>query len=130
MSTFDKVGDLIIRLKNGSRALVQEVKVMNSKYNKEILNCLLLLGYIIGYKEEDKKIIKVNLKYQYNKGVFNDCERISCISKRVYWSYKTLKAYKEKNIVVVYTSSSGVISNNSIEFELKKQGGEPLFIIK
>lgn len=125
----DKVGDMIIRLKNGSKRKLTEVNVKNSKYNKEILDCLTLLGFIIGYKEVGRNL-EVSLKYKQNEGVIEDCWRISKPGRRMYMSYKELDKYGKEKKIIVYSSSKGILSTISYKFKIDRVGGEPLFGIK
>jgi ribosomal protein S8 len=77
------IGDLISRLKVGSKGHLVSVKVLNSKISIKILDLFYENGLIRGYKI-NINCIMVFLKYYKNRPVFFDVQLISTPGKKVY----------------------------------------------
>lgn len=81
----DKVGDLLIRIKNGYMARRNEVTASYSKLNLAICKLLLQENFIGGYKDlAESREIKITLKYENKRPVMTDVKRISRPGLRVY----------------------------------------------
>jgi ribosomal protein S8 len=77
------IGDLISRLKVGSKGHLISIKVLNSKISIKILDIFYENGLIRGYHINVNSII-VFLKYYKNTPVFFDVKLISTPGKKVY----------------------------------------------
>jgi small subunit ribosomal protein S8 len=117
----DRVGDLLIRIKNGYMARLGEVSATYSKLSVAICKLLKEEGYIANYKESEREIL-ITLKYDNRKPVLTDVKRISKPGKRVYSGKKLLpRVYNGLGIAIISTPR-GVMS----EKQAKKEnvGGE------
>jgi len=126
-----KISDLIIRIKNAALARRKEVILPFSKVNKEIAKVLAKQGYIEDVKEqnlENKKAIKVNIRYEKRLPVIAGVSIISKPSLRVYGSAKKIIEIEKRGrkTTIVSTSSGVMIGKEAIK---KKIGGEILFSI-
>lgn len=124
----DRISNLIISLKNASKAGLDFVYADNTKMNDSILKVLKDNNFILDYSRKDKdKKIKIELNYIDNVPAINDVKRISKNSKRVYQSNKEIKNVKRGYGLAVFSTPVGVISG--IEAKKNKVGGELLFEI-
>ena len=132
MTIEDQISDMITRIRNSTMVKHENVSVVKSKINENILDLLSNEGFIDSFaeseEEEEKYNYKIDLKY-YEDG----SPAISCI-KRV--SKPGLKIYVKKNDIPSYFSGMGVAVMSTSKgimtgFEAKKQslGGEVLFYI-
>jgi len=109
------IGDLISRLKVGSKAHLIRIKVLNSKISIQILEIFYQQGLICGY-QINVNYIMVFLKYYKNKPVFFDVKLISTPGKKVYWSLNKLSLnYSLRNFCGFYiiSTSKGLITSNT-----------------
>jgi small subunit ribosomal protein S8 len=79
----DKVGDLLIRIKNGYLASRKEVVVSYSKLAVAICELLKKEGYIEEYKVTER-VIAVTLRYSNRTPVLTEVKRVSKPSRRIY----------------------------------------------
>lgn len=124
----DIISDFIIRIQNGSIRRKLSVKVKNSKYICNILNCLTKQGFIRGYKL-DNYDIEVLLKYKDDRSVINKLIRISKSSNRIYYSYSELQENFLKNELLVLSTNKGIFTDKEIIGNQLNLGGEVLFKI-
>ena len=92
----------------------------------KILDILKLEGYITGYyleKEDDnKKIIKVNLKYYEGMPVIKEIKRISKPGRRVYSRATSIPKIQNGLGMAIISTSQGVMSD--IDARKNNIGGE------
>lgn len=117
----DKVGDLLIRIKNGYMASRKEVAVTYSKLGLAICQFLQREGFISGY-EVSGRSINVVLKYNGNKPALADVTRISKPSRRVYKGNKFLPRVYDGLGVAIISTPRGIMSDKQARKE--KVGGE------
>ena len=136
--TNDLVSDMLTRIRNASTVKHSFTKVPYSKLNMAILKVLETEGYILNYLLENldnnKKIIKVNLKYKgwwIKKSFFSTLQRISKPGQRVFSPYKSfsnlIDVLKYEQGIAIISTSIGVMTHNKAT-KLKK-GGEILCYI-
>jgi small subunit ribosomal protein S8 len=118
----DPIADMLTRIRNGNHAKHEFVDVPASKIKKELANILLEEGYIKGFDVIDdgkQGIIRVELKYQQNKGrVITGIKRISKPGLRVYVGKdETPKVLGGLGIAIISTSK-GIITDK----KARKQG--------
>jgi ribosomal protein S8 len=77
------IGDLISRLKVGSKAHLISIKVLNSKISIKLLDIFYENGLIRGYHINVNHIM-VYFKYYKNRPVFFNVELISTPGKKIY----------------------------------------------
>jgi len=118
----DPIADMLTRIRNANHAKHEFVDVPSSKIKKELANILLEEGYIKGFDVIDdgkQGIIRVELKYQQNKGrVITGIKRISKPGLRVYVGKdETPKVLGGLGIAIISTSQ-GIITDK----KARKQG--------
>lgn len=122
----DKVGDLLIRIKNGYMASLKEVTVIRSKLAVSICELLQKEGYIENYKVEERGI-KVFLKYHREMGALPTpallgVRRISKPGLRVYKGSKQLPWVYDGLGIAIISTPGGIMSDKQARKE--KVGGE------
>jgi len=126
MTLADPIGDMFTRIRNGQMRNLNTVNIPASKFRTKILDILKLEGYITGYyleKEDDnKKIIKVNLKYYEGMPVIKEIKRISKPGRRVYSRATSIPKIQNGLGMAIISTSQGVMSD--IEARKNNIGGE------
>ena len=88
MTLVDPIGDMFTRIRNGQMRNLNSVSIPASKFRSKILEILKTEGYINSFflesSENNKKVIKVNLKYFEGTPVIKEIKRISKPGRRVY----------------------------------------------
>ena len=82
--------DLIIRIKNGYMTKNDNVEVLFSRLNEEVLRKLAQLGFIKKFETKERKIM-VELLYKDKIPAFTEVQLFSKPGRRYYVSYKNLK---------------------------------------
>ena len=108
----DLISDSIIRIKNGYSRKLDQVVVVYSKENTQLLEALLQSGYIQNYEikqtpavsaktsiiKSEQLAIVVYLKYHQSLPALKGIQRLSKPSKRLYFSKKNIiKVSQEQN---------------------------------
>lgn len=123
--TTDPIADLLTRIRN---VLVRNGKTVEAPYSKikeEILKVLQTEGFIKDYKvieEDNKKNLKITLKYVNRKPMIQKLVRISKPGVRTYVSCKDMPRVKRGLGIAIVTTSRGVMSDG--EARKQKVGGE------
>lgn len=117
-------------MKNGSKANKESVFFPYSKVKNAILECLAKEEYINSFSKKIKKghpILEVELKYVDKKPKINDVQRISKLSRRVYFNTKDIYPIRNGAGILILSTPKGILSGK----EAKKEhvGGEALFKI-
>jgi len=109
--------DLLIRVKNGSRAGRKSILAPASKFSKNILEKLKASGFISDYSiNDDKKSLTIN-----NPQV-TDVKILSRPGCRTYCSSSALPWGQTPNSLIIISTSKGLLSQR--EASVKKLGGE------
>ena len=104
----------------------ENVEITYSKFNLEVLQKLVKLGYIKNCENKEGKI-QVELIYIDRKPVITDIQIFSKPGRRFYVSYKDLKQIMGGLGYSLLSTSKGILSNK--EARKIKVGGELLFSI-
>lgn len=121
MNMQDTISDMLTRIRNAQIAYMETVLIPSSKIKLEIARILKEEGYIL-YYENDKKNIKIKLKYFKGKPVIEKIKRISKPSLRIYkGKYKLKKVETGLGIAIISTSKGVMTSYEAIK---KGIGGE------
>lgn len=112
----DKVGDLLIRIKNGYMASRKDVDVSYSKLGLAICNLLKEEGYISEVKHEDR-VIKVTLKYEDKSPIMKDVKRVSKPGRRIYTNSKMLPRVLNGLGLAIISTPKGVMSDKQARKE-------------
>ncbi len=115
----DKVGDLLIRIKNGYMAFKKEVVAPYSKLNIAICELLQKEGYVEKC-EVSERIINITLKYNemQREPALTDVKRISKPGRRVYKGAKFLPVVFDGLGIAIISTPKGIMSNK----QAKKEG--------
>ena len=126
MSVSDPVADMLTKIRNASLAKHSSTSVPVSNTKVEICKILKAEGYINGFKiveEENKKSIKVFLKYDMNNNsVIKGIKRLSTPGRRVYSGYKDMPRIFNGYGIIIVSTSSGIITGKKAREA--KIGGE------
>lgn len=121
MNMQDTISDMLTRIRNAQLAYMETVLIPSSKIKLEIARILKEEGYIL-YYENDKKNIKIKLKYFKGKPVIEKIKRISKPSLRIYQGKDKLKKVSNGLGIAIISTSKGVMT--SYEARKKGIGGE------
>tara|TARA_Y100001970_G_C14062390_1_gene764883 strand:+ start:707 stop:1105 length:399 start_codon:yes stop_codon:yes gene_type:complete len=126
MAIVDPVGDMFTRIRNGQMRNLNSVDIPASKFRSKILDILKSEGYIKNYffesKDNNKKIIKVDLKYYEGAPVIKEIKRISKPGRRVYSRATSIPKIQNGLGLAIISTSQGVMSD--IEARKNNVGGE------
>lgn len=117
MNMQDTISDMLTRIRNAQLAYMETVLIPISKIKIEIARILKEEGYIL-YYENDKKNIKIKLKYFKGKPVIEKIKRISKPSLRIYQGKDKLKKVANGLGIAIISTSEGVMTS----YEAKKKG--------
>ena len=126
MTIVDPIGDMFTRIRNGQMRNLNSVNIPASKFRSKILDILKSEGYITGYYleslENNKKIIKVNLKYYEGMPVIKEIKRISKPGRRVYSRATSIPKIRNGLGLAIISTPQGVMSD--IDARKNNIGGE------
>jgi len=126
----DPIANMIIGMKNGSRAGKESVAVPYSKIKEAIGECLKKAGFISDCAKRVKKghpVLEVQLAYPDQKPKITEVERISKQSRRVYYRLKDIHLVRNGTGLLVLSTPKGILSGKDARKE--QVGGEALFKI-
>ena len=124
----DSISNMIIVLKNGSRAGKESVLVPYSKMKNAIALCLQKEGYATEVSKKVKKgepLLEIGLVYIDKKPRITEVERISKQSRRVYFGMKDIHTVRNGTGLLVLSTPKGILSGK--EARKEQVGGEALF---
>jgi len=126
MTLVDPIGDMFTRIRNGQMRNLNSVNIPASKFRSKILEILKTEGYISSFfldsSENNKKVIKVNLKYYEGTPVIKEIKRISKPGRRVYSRATSIPKIQNGLGMAIISTSQGVMSD--IEARKNNIGGE------
>lgn len=128
MSMNDPIADMLARIRNGQHAGKTVVACPWSTHKVKILDVFQAEGFIRGYKIEDldnnKKDIKIELKYNDGEGVIKEMSRMSKPGRRQYYASNDIPSYHNGLGIVVISTPNGVMT----DFNARQQnvGGEAI----
>jgi len=118
----ESLNQLFTSLQNGQRAGKSLISVQNSRINKEILNIMLMEGFIIAYGPSfDKYKLLVCLKYKNKEPLIKKIQQISSGGKRVYLKAKKLQKLPSFSFLIISTSKGLMTNQKATQLNL---GGE------
>ncbi len=130
MSFSDPIADMLARIRNALLARKKTCVVPHSRFKTEIVSVLEQAGYLSGYTVEDlgqnKKEIRISLKYYRNKPVISWIQRVSTPGRRVYGDVKEIqkRAAKVSGFCIISTHQGVQSSYNT------QVGGEILCALR
>lgn len=131
MSMSDPIADMLTRIRNGQRVLMESVAMPSSKTKVAIATVLLDEGYITAFNVEDapgnKKQLTVALKYFEGKPVIDTIQRISRPGHRILKKKDELPKVVGGLGVAIVSTSSGVMTDRAARRQ--GVGGEILCVV-
>ena len=126
MSLMDPIGDMFTRIRNGQMRSLNNIKVPASKFRLKILEVLKSEGYINNFlienSKNNKKDLKVNLKYFEGSPVIKEIKRVSKPGRRVYSRASSIPKIQNGLGLAILSTSKGIMSDT--ESRKKNIGGE------
>jgi len=127
----DPIADMLTRIRNGQRVLMESVAMPSSKTKVAIATVLLDEGYITAFNVEDapgnKKQLTVALKYFEGKPVIDTIQRISRPGHRILKKKDELPKVLGGLGVAIVSTSSGVMTDRAARRQ--GVGGEILCVV-
>ena len=124
----DPLGDMLTRIRNGQMAEKSVIECPFSKLRENVCKVLVDEGFIRAYKVEDrennKKVLLIELKYAEGRGVIRQIDRVSKPGRRVYTSMKDMKRFYNGLGVLVVSTPRGVMADH--QARAANVGGEVL----
>jgi len=116
MSMQDPIADLLTRIRNGQMAEKISVRIPASKTKMAIAKILLNEGYISGIadeQQENKKLLRVDLKYHNGKPVIDEIKRISRPGLRIYRGKDEMPRVKDGLGIAIISTPKGIMTDSS-----------------
>ena len=124
----DNLGDLLSRIRNGYFRSFEDVIVIDSKQNRELLDAFIYAGYIHNWKVINKSSeveigmensLQVSLKYFKNIPAIRGLQQISRPGKRTYINTKRILKYSTEqnwgeNKTLFLATSKGIFNHREI----------------
>jgi len=126
----DKIGDMLVTIKNGGNAGKASVQIPYSKFKMNIARALFQEGYIKSYTEKDDqqgRILEIDLIYQKDKPRISEVKRVSKPSRRLYTGVKAVRPIRQGHGSVFLSTPKGILTGDQARKE--QVGGEILFEI-
>ena len=126
MSLNDPIGDMLARIKNSLLRNHKNVELPSSKFKVKIAEVLKNEGYISNFflekKENNKKNLKVDLKYYEGNPVIKEIKRVSKPGRRIYSRANSIPKIQNGLGLAIISTPKGVMSDN--EARKNNIGGE------
>jgi len=115
MSVTDSVADLLTRIRNANAAGHEQVEVLASRLNLEIVKILQSEGFIRNYelpKDRTRGFVRINLKYgPHKEKVISDLKRVSKPGLRVYTKRGAIPRVLVGLGIAILSTSRGVMTD-------------------
>ena len=126
MTLMDPIGDMFTRIRNGQMRLLNTIDVPASNFRLKILEVLKSEGYITNYfiekKDNNKKNLKVDLKYYEGTPVIKEIKRVSKPGRRIYSKATSIPKIQNGLGLAILSTPKGVMSDS--EARKNNIGGE------
>ena len=126
MTLTDPIGDMFSRIRNGQLRLLSSINVPASNFRFQILEVLKSEGYISNFviekNENNKKNLKVDLKYYEGNPVIKEIKRVSKPGRRIYSRANSIPKIQNGLGLAIISTPKGVMSDN--EARKNNIGGE------
>ena len=126
MTLTDPIGDMFSRIRNGQMRLLSSINVPASNLRLQILEVLKNEGYISNFfvekKDNNKKNLKVDLKYYEGNPVIKEIKRVSKPGRRIYSRADSIPKIQNGLGLAIISTPKGVMSDN--EARKNNIGGE------
>ena len=115
MSLMDPIGDMFTRIRNGQMRSLNTIDVPASNFRQQILEVLKSEGFITNFfvekKENNKKNLKVDLKYYEGVPVIKEIKRVSKPGRRVYSRATSIPKVMNGLGLAILSTPKGVMSD-------------------
>lgn len=131
MSMQDPIADMLTRIRNALPMGIKELTLPYSKFKTEILRVLREEGYIENFailNDENKKNIKITLKYYQGAPVIEKIKRVSRPALRIYKGHQDIPEVRGGLGIAILSTPQGVMSDKAAR--VQKVGGEVLCIVE
>jgi small subunit ribosomal protein S8 len=116
MTLMDPIGDMFTRIRNGQMRSLNTIDVPASNFRLKILEVLKSEGYITNYfiekNDNNKKTLKVDLKYYEGTPVIKEIKRVSKPGRRVYSRATSIPKIQNGLGLAILSTPKGVMSDN------------------
>lgn len=126
----DPISDLITRINNAQAVAKVSISMPYSKFKHSVADKLKKEGFVEDVSKSGKGIAKtlnIDLKYIDGDRRISEIKRISKLSRRVYWSSKNSKSFKNGVGAYFISTPDGILTDK--EARVANVGGEALFSI-
>ncbi|KXU35096.1 30S ribosomal protein S8 [Cephaloticoccus primus] len=122
----DPISDFLTRLRNASRARLDECSAPHSKLKESIAAILKGDGYIsdytLGTDARGHKTLVVKMKYVDGQPVLTDLQRVSKPGRRLYYRYTEIPRVLNGLGISILSTSQGLLKDQ--DCRRRKAGGE------
>ena len=116
MTLTDPIGDMFSRIRNGQMRSLASINVPASNFRLQILEVLKTEGYINNFfiekNDNNKKNLKVDLKYYEGNPVIKEIKRISKPGRRIYSRATSIPKIQNGLGLAIISTPKGVMSDN------------------
>ena len=128
MTMSDPLGDMLTRIRNGQMAEKSVIECPFSKLRENVCKVLVDEGFIRAYKIEandnNKKSLRIELKYAEGRGVIRQIDRVSKPGRRTYKGAKDMPRFYNGLGILIVSTPKGVMADHKARDE--NVGGEVL----
>ena len=128
MAMSDPLGDMLTRIRNGQMARKVTIECPFSKLRENVCKVLAAEGFIRGYKveagENNKKTIRIDLKYEEGRGAIRQIDRVSKPGRRTYKGVNDMPRFYNGLGVFIVSTPKGVMADH--QARAANVGGEVL----
>lgn len=131
MSMQDPVADMLTRIRNAQSMGIKTIVLPYSNFKNEILRVLREEGFIDDFElvaTNNKKDLKVALKYYQGRPVIEKINRVSRPALRIYRGYDQLPVVRGGLGIVILSTPQGVMTDKTARTQ--KVGGEVLCTVE
>ena len=115
MSMNDPLSDMLTRIRNGQQAGKPVIEAPFSRLQESVCAVLKDEGFIREYRAEErennKKVLVIELKYAEGRGVIREIARVSKPGRRVYTNVKTMPRFYNGLGILVVSTPQGVMAD-------------------
>ncbi len=131
MSMTDPIADMLTRIRNGQKVLLESVTMPSSKLKESIAKVLKDEGYIVDYAiqkgDNNKASLTVTLKYFEGAPVIESIQKVSKPGLRIYKGKDDLPTVMGGLGIAIVSTSEGVMSDR--DARAKGFGGEVICVV-
>lgn len=124
----DPISDFLTRLRNASKARLDECIIPHSRLKESLTAILKAEGYVSGHSEgadaQGHKTIVVKMKYVDGTPAITGLKRVSTPGRRLYYSYTEIPRVLNGLGISILSTSKGLMKDQ--DCRRNKAGGELL----